>query len=221
MRQEVLAAERARIARELHDIVAHSVAVMVIQLGAARLRLPDGPAAAEPPLLAAEDVGRQALAELRRLLEVLRAGELPAAPADAAPPSPPQPGLPELDALVTNARATGLDVDVTVEGPPVDLPPGLDLTAYRIVQEALTNTMKHGSARCVRIALRYGDRSLRLEVVDDGRGMAIPNQRGQGLVGIRERVALFGGTADVGPSPTGGWRVAAELPLPVLDRVPS
>jgi signal transduction histidine kinase len=152
--REVAASERVRIARELHDIVAHSVSVMLVQIGAARMHLRAGAGGAEAPLLAAEDVGRQALAELRRLLGVLRADEA-AADGLATGPQPPQPGLSALDALVAQTRAAGLLVEVQVEADPVELPAGLDLTAYRIVQDALTNTLKHGGAAHASVRLVY------------------------------------------------------------------
>ncbi len=208
---EVAAAERVRIARELHDIVAHSVSVMVIQIGAARMQLRIRPDTAEGPLLAAEDVGRQALADLRRLLGVLRADA--AVEGWNALPQAPQPGLSALPVLVEQARSTGLSVDVRVEGGPVVLPAGLDLTAYRIVQEALTNTLKHSGAAHVSVRLSYRDSSLHIDVVDDGTQTPADEGTGHGLVGISERVALFGGTALTGPAPDGGWRVHAELPL--------
>ena len=206
--REVAAAERVRIARELHDIVAHSVSVMVVQIGAARMQVQSGVRGAAAPLLAAEDVGRQALADLRRLLGVLRADE-----ATGAGPQAPQPGLSALDALVAQTRATGLHVDVQVQGDPVELPAGLDLTAYRIVQEALTNTLKHSGAARASVRLAYGPSSLVIEVVDDGSETPAGDATGHGLVGIGERVATFGGTAAIGHVPGGGWSVRAELPL--------
>lgn len=211
--REVVADERVRLARELHDIVAHSVSVMVIQIGAARMELPAAPAQATAPLLAAEDVGRQALADLRRLLGVLRADEAVAGDSGEAP-QPPQPGLSQLDALLMPPRAAGLVVEVQVEGDPVELPAGLDLTAYRIVQEALTNTLKHSAASSATVRLRYGASSLQVEVDDDGSRRAVNDGTGHGLVGISERASLFGGSATFGPASGGGWQVSVELPLP-------
>jgi signal transduction histidine kinase len=148
------AAERAHIARELHDIVAHNVSMMVIQVGAARMQLPSDCGPVEAPLLAAEEAGRQTLEDLRRLLGVLRADERAAEDADQpSHPEPPQPGLARLDVLVAPVRSTGLDVAVEIEGDPVVLPSALDLTAYRIVQEALTNTIKHSGATTVTVRL--------------------------------------------------------------------
>jgi signal transduction histidine kinase len=212
--REVVADERVRLARELHDIVAHSVSVMVIQIGAARTALATAPAQATAPLLAAEDVGRQALADLRRLLGVLRAEETHDGDAGDSAPQPPQPGLSQLDALVLQPRAAGLLVDVQVDGEPVPLPAGLDLTAYRIVQEALTNTLKHSGAARATVRLVYENAALQVEVVDDGTRRPVDEGTGHGLVGISERVSLFGGRATVGPLPGRGWRVHAELPLP-------
>jgi signal transduction histidine kinase len=213
-RQQVVAAERVRIARELHDVVAHSVAVMVIQLGAARMNLHNDSEAAECSLLAAEDVGRQALGELRRLLEVLRADDHPLAGNPGVVPSPPQPGLIQLPALVANARATGVEVRLDITGEPSMPPPGLDLTAYRIIQEAVTNSLKHAHATHIDVHLGYGRDGLEIDVTDDGEGGSAPGPgTGHGLVGIQERVAVFGGVTDARLQPGGGWRVHAYLPF--------
>lgn len=212
--REVLTAERVRIARELHDIVAHSVSVMVIQLGAARLGVRAGSEAAERPLLAAEDVGRQALAELRRLLGVLRADAESGTAATGAGPRPPQPGLDQLPAVVDTARATGIDVRFDTVGTPVGLSAGLDVTAYRIVQEGLTNVLKHAGASRVDIRLAFEASRLDITVTNDGhRSNGSSGRDGHGLIGIRERAALFGGTADAGTLPDGGWQLRATLPL--------
>ncbi|CAN5183966.1 histidine kinase [soil metagenome] len=215
------AAERSHIARELHDIVAHNVSMMVIQIGAARMQLQTGLAGADEAgaaLLDAEEAGRQTLDDLRRLLGVLRADEA----ADAAEtagasssPEPPQPGLAQLEALVAPIRATGLQLEVDVVGDPVPLPAALDLTAYRIVQEALTNTLKHSGATRAAIRLTYRSSALLIEAEDDGAPRPTGNRTGHGLVGIGERAALFGGTVTAGAAEDGGWRVHAELPLPV------
>ena len=217
--REVAGAERVRIARELHDIVAHSVSVMVIQIGAARMQLQLEPTSAEEPLLAAEDVGRHALADLRRLLGVLRT-ETDALEVAPGEPQAPQPGLSQLDALVAQTRTTGIGVEVDVEGDRVDLPTGLDLTAYRIVQEGLTNVLKHSAATHVSVRLRYGASSLVIDVEDDGIGPAVDEGTGHGLIGIRERVQLFGGRATTGRGRAGGWHLHADLPhapTPLLD----
>lgn len=212
---EVVATERARLARELHDIVAHSVSVMVIQMGAARLRLPPGTDSVASPLLAAEEVGRQALADLRRLLEILRADESLDQTVPGTPQAP-QPGLASLDEMIATIRATGLLVDVHIEGDPVELPAGLSLTVYRIVQEALTNALRHSGSPRATVRLAYRDAGLLVEVIDAGPSARSGDSSGHGLIGIGERVALFGGRSDVGPVPGGGWRVQAELPVPSL-----
>jgi signal transduction histidine kinase len=212
-----VAEERARIARELHDVVAHSVSVMVVQAGAAR-RLVDGdPVQARQALTSIESTGRQALAEMRRLLGVMRHdGE--ARPEEAADALAPQPGLADLDALVSRARDAGLEVELQVEGAPRPLAAGVDLSAYRIVQEALTNCLKHAGAAKAIVHLCYGREDLELQVLDDGRGVvglrdAGRENGGHGLIGMRERVAVFGGNLDVGPRPGGGFKVDARLPL--------
>lgn len=210
------AEERARIARDLHDIVAHSVSVMVIQVGAARMQLRTGADAAEAPLLEAEDVGRQALEDLRRLLDVLRADE-PTRERPDTGPEPPQRGLSELDGILARTRAAGLRVNVEVVGEPVTLPATLDLTAYRIVQEALTNTLRHGEATEATVRLAYMPTALEIDIVDDGTGTAGRDGPGHGLTGISERATLFGGTATAGSVRDGGWQVHAELPLPGLS----
>jgi signal transduction histidine kinase len=207
-----VAEERGRIARELHDVVAHSVSVMVVQAGAARRTLAASPEQAATALGQIEQTGRQALVELRRLLGLLRDGE--AGDADLAP----QPSLAHLESLAAAAREAGLPVEVAVEGEPRSLPAGVDLSAYRIVQEALTNSLKHSGPSRARILVRYGAHDLRLEVRDDGpAGNGMENgpsgRSGHGLIGMRERVALFGGTLETGSLPGGGYRVAARLPL--------
>ncbi|MFA9444939.1 sensor histidine kinase [Egicoccus sp. AB-alg6-2] len=211
-RREAAAAERAHIARELHDIVAHSVSMMVIQIGAARVVLPAGAADARTPLLDAEATGRQTLDDLRRLLGVLRAdpdGDLTTATGPAAP----QPGLSELEALLAPVRETGLDVEVKVHGQRVVLPAALDLTAYRIVQEGLTNTLKHSGASRVTVRLTYTPTTLHIDLVDDGTA-AHTDGAGHGLVGISERASLFGGSVSAGRADDGGWKVQTRLPLP-------
>jgi signal transduction histidine kinase len=207
-----VAAERARIARELHDVIAHSVSVMVIQAGAAEQLLQQAPERARGPLEAVQDTGRQTIVELRRLLGILREDgqELSLAP---------QPGLAGLDLLLDEMRQAGLPVQLRVEGRPGRLPPGIDLTAYRIVQEALTNTLRHAGPARAEVTVRYQDHALELEVLDDGRGAgphaASHAGSGQGLVGMRERVALYGGTLQAGPRATAagaGYAVRARLP---------
>ena len=201
-----VAAERRRIARDLHDLIAHSVSVMIVQAGAARVLLAEQPDRAAGPLFAVEEAGRQALAELRRLLGMLRAGAAQAA-------LTPQPGLAELEALIAQTRAAGLPVELAVEGEPTVLPRGLDLAAYRIVQESLTNARKHAGPAHAHVIVRFGHETLELSITDDGSAPPNGNSSGHGLVGMRERVALYGGDFEAGPRAQGGFRVAARLPL--------
>jgi signal transduction histidine kinase len=202
--------ERARIARELHDVVAHSVGAMVAQAQGARHVLDRDPERARDALEAIEGTGRTALDEMRRSLGVLRRS-------DADAPLAPQPGMSDLDALVEQARKSGLTVELVTEGEPAPLPSGADLSAYRIVQEALTNTLKHAGAAHARVAVRYGGRELEVEIADDGAGGRAPNGLpsggGHGLVGMRERIALYGGELHAGHRPEGGFVVRASLPL--------
>ena len=201
--------ERTRIARELHDIVSHSISVITIQTQAVRRRLGPENAAEIDDLRGIETTARQAMAEMRRLLGVLRAQD------DAAELSP-QPGLGQLSELAEEARATGADVQVCVEGEPVPLPPGVDLAAFRIVQEAMTNVRKHASAANVSVLVRYGDGRLELQVDNDGSetpGRNGSSEAGYGLAGMRERVSLYGGSLVAAPRPEGGFRVRATLPL--------
>jgi signal transduction histidine kinase len=211
-----VADERARIARELHDVVAHNVSVMVVQAGAARRMTERDPARARDALTSVEAIGRQALDEMRRLLGVLRTED------EATEERSPQPSVSQLDSLVAHVREAGLPVEVVVEGEPRPLMSGVDMSAYRIVQEALTNSLKHAGPAHARVMLRWGEHDLRLEVVDDGRGLAadapVSNGGGHGLVGMRERVALFGGELRAGPRKGGGYVVSARLPL---DPVPA
>jgi signal transduction histidine kinase len=202
--------ERARIAREIHDVVAHSVGVIVVQAQGARAVLDRDPGRAAEALEQIEATARTALGDMRRSLGLLRsdAGEIDLAP---------QPGVRDIDALLAEARATGLDVDLRVVGEARPLPQAVDLSAYRIVQEALTNSIKHGGAAHAEIALRYGERDLEIEVVDDGRGPTAPSHRGDGaghgLVGMRERVVALGGDLRTGGHDPAGFAVHARLPL--------
>jgi signal transduction histidine kinase len=199
-------AERRRIARELHDVIAHTVSVMTVQAGAARLLLDDDPERAIGPLLSVEETGRQALTEIRRLFEVTRED------GDDVPFGP-RPGIANLDALVQHACRAGLPVELAVEGKPVTLSPGLELAAYRVVQEALTNSLKHAGPTTAQVGVRYGRDALDLEVVDRGRGSARREGTGHGLIGMRERVALYGGELEAEPRTEGGFVVRARLPV--------
>ncbi|MGH2935711.1 MAG: sensor histidine kinase [Gaiellaceae bacterium] len=200
-RARAVAEEQARIARELHDVIAHNVSVMVVQAAAANDVFDTRPEGAREALRAIEATGRTALGELRRLLGAVRG--------DFAPQS----GLDRLDELVAQVRAAGLVVAVSIEGEPRPLPAGIDLSAYRIVQEALTNTLKHAHATRADVALRYGEAELGVEVRDDGTGGGDGDGSGRGLIGMHERVAAFGGSLDAGPDPAGGFAVRARLPL--------
>ena len=202
-----VADERARIARELHDVVAHSVSVMVIQAGAALHTLKADDIDTAEALGSIETAGRQALVELRHLLGILRRAD------DEATLSP-MPGIAQVNVLGEHMSAAGLPVEVRVEGQPTTLPPGIDLAAYRVVQEALTNTLKHADGAHACVTIRYGAHVLELEIRDDGRpGAPTGDGTGHGLVGMRERVLLYGGVLDVGRSADGGFAVRARLPL--------
>jgi signal transduction histidine kinase len=199
--------ERARIARELHDIVAHHVSVIVAQAGSTRRVLDRHPELAATALGSIEAVGREALTELRRLLSVLRTDHHGR---DHAP----QPGLGEMPALVAQIERAQLPVELAILGRPRRLPPGVELNAYRIVQESLTNTLKHAGPTRARVVMDYGADTLELRISDEGRGApASPSTGGHGLVGMRERVALLGGKLTAGPGPRGGFQVTAVLPV--------
>ena len=202
-----VADERARIARELHDVVAHSVSVMVIQAGAALHTLNADDVDTAEALGSIETTGRQALVELRHLLGILRG-------ADDEHALTPMPGIALVKVLSEQMREAGLPVEVRVEGESTTLPPGIDLAAYRIVQEALTNTLKHAGPAHACVTIRYEAHALELEIRDDGRpGAPTTDGTGHGLVGMRERVALYGGVLDAGRSASGGFGVRARLPL--------
>jgi signal transduction histidine kinase len=205
-----LAEERARIARELHDIVAHCVSVMVVQAGAAEDLLDRDPQRARAPLQSVQETGQQAVGELGRMLGLLR-GER------ARLALKPQPGTADLAELVDNMADIGLPVQLTVEGPARLLPPGLDLTVYRIVQEALTNALKHAAPTTAQVVLRYDEQCVAVTVRDTGRaggsGAAQPNRVGHGLIGMHERVGLYGGTLETVAAPAGGFTVTARIPV--------
>jgi signal transduction histidine kinase len=201
-----VAEERARIARELHDVVGHSVSLMTVQASGVRRLLRSEQEREREALLVVERTGREALAEMRRMVGVLRRPE-------EAPALAPQPSLEHLDRLVAQAREAGLQVDVRVEGEAVELPAGVDLTAYRLVQEGLTNAIKHAQAKRAEVVVHYSDGEVEVMVSDDGRGVGTGDGGGQGLVGMRERVSVYGGNLDAGPKPGGGYRLRAKLPL--------
>jgi signal transduction histidine kinase len=210
--QIATAAERARIARELHDVIAHHVSVMVVQADGAGYTLRSDPERAGRALAAISATGRQALTEMRRLLGLLRSG-------DTRAELTPQPGLSELNELVDQARAAGMSVTLTLEGVPRPLSEGAELAAYRVVQESLTNTRKHaGLAAAAAVTLRFAGSGLVVQVTDDGRGgPAGVDGTGHGLAGMRERVEMYGGSVEAGPLPQGGYQVTARIPAaPVL-----
>ena len=200
--------ERLRIARELHDVVAHSMSVIAVQSGVANHVIDSRPAQARQALATIEATSRSALVELRRLLGVLRQGDDPVASLE------PNPGMAELGRLADQIRSAGVEVELKVEGEPGDLPPGVDLSAFRIAQEGLTNVLKHGGG-VARVLVRYSPGAVAVEIADDGRAGAdeAPAEgTGHGLIGMRERVAVFGGELTAGPVPGGGYRMAARLP---------
>jgi signal transduction histidine kinase len=204
--REAVVEERARIARELHDVIAHHVAIMVVQAGAERRVLGNASASTREVLETVEKTGRIALTEMRRLLGMLRD--------DVRQPLTPQPGLDDVPTLVEQLREAGLPVALRVEGEPRELPVGIELSAYRIVQEALTNSLKYADGAHARVRVRYGSDSLELEIADDGVGRtALVAGGGHGLMGMRERVALYGGRFDAGHDPSGGFAVRVVLPI--------
>ena len=236
--RRALARERARLASELHDVVTHNVSVMVVQAGAARRVLSADPAEAIKALRAVESSGRTAMTELRHLLGLLSpppgtddaggpagqpavlvdAGSGPGGAADLAP----QPGLDELREMVGRVVAAGLPVELRIAGTPRDLPAGLGLAVYRVVQEALTNVIKHAGKPQAEVRLTYEPAALVVEVADDGRPIpaagpapdaGVPRGAGMGLLGLRERVALYGGELAAAPRPGGGWLVQARIPV--------
>jgi signal transduction histidine kinase len=206
-----VAEERARIARELHDIVAHAMSMIVLQVGAVRHKLPQAPAEDREALGRVEQAGRTALGEMRRLLGAMRNE------GDGVELGP-QPGLDALDSLVENVTRAGLPVRLQVHGEAVPLPRAIDLSAYRIVQEGLTNALKHAHASHADVTVRYRPDELELEVADDGKGPAMTNGHGHGLVGIRERVNIYGGEMKAGAAPTGGFALSARLPIDRYQR---
>ena len=204
--RRAVAEERARIARELHDVIAHSVSVMVVQAGAGERILEEDPRAASEAFRSIRETGGQTLIEMRRLLGLLRHEEHALSLA-------PQPSIARLGALVHDVCATGLPTSLSIEGEQKPLAPGIELSAYRIVQEALTNVRKHAIANEAEVIVSYGNDDVTIEVLDDGTGGEQPNGSGHGLIGMRERAALYGGTIVAGVRPEGGFRVRAVLPL--------
>jgi signal transduction histidine kinase len=214
--RRAVASERARIARELHDVVAHHVSMMVVQAEAGPVAVEHDPARAAGAFEAIAATGRQALVEMRRLLGMLRGEE------EQAPSLAPQPGLAEVPSLVEQVGRAGLRVELVVEGTKAALPPGIDLSAYRIIQEALTNAVRHGGDGQARVLVRYDEHDLELQIHNEGRpagGNGSPVERspegvrGRGLLGMKERVNLFGGELRAGPGPNGGFTVVARLPI--------
>ena len=205
--REAVAEERARIARELHDVVAHGVSVMTLQAQGGARMLDSEPEEARRAFTAIEQIGRRSLVEMRRLLGMLRS-------TDDELPLGPQPGLTELDVLVEQVRAAGLPVELAREGEPAAVPPGVDLSAFRIVQEALTNTLKHAGPTHAKVTVRYREHAIELEVADSGIGALADNGHdGHGLIGMRERVSIFGGELEAGERAEGGYLVRVRLPL--------
>lgn len=207
---QAVTAERLRIAREMHDTVAHSIGIIALQAGAAARVTTTQPEAAREAMRAVEHEGRETLAGLRRMLVALRA-------ADAAPVLPA--GLGDVDRLAATTTAAGVRVDVRRRGEPRQLPPDIDLSAFRIIQESVTNVVRHAGTSVCRVTLDYGDDELALEVTDDGRGHGTATDTGFGLAGMRERVALLQGEFTAAPRPEGGFRVAVRLPVPVPTAV--
>jgi signal transduction histidine kinase len=209
-----ITAERARIARELHDVVAHAVSVIVVQARGGRRALADDPGAAREAFDAIEQQGSAAMTEMRRLLGMLR-------DTDESAERAPQPGLRNVDDLARQMTEAGLPVEVVVEGMPVELPPGIDLSAYRVVQEALTNALRHAGPVTAQVVIRYGEDDVEVEVIDSGPGPAAAarpgpgTENGHGLAGMRERVSLFGGQLVTETRPGGGFAVRATFPREV------
>jgi signal transduction histidine kinase len=207
------AEEQARIAREVHDVVAHNLSVIIVQATAAEAVFASSPADARRAVRTIGSTAREALGELRRVLGVLRTGE------ERSPDFPPQPTLPRLETLLEQVRAAGLAVDLKITGEPRQLPPALGLSAYRIVQEALTNTLRHANATHAIATLRFDSDAVEVEIVDDGTPSAAGDgTAGLGLIGMRERAAAVGGDIEAGPASTGGFRVAARLPFDPASR---
>ena len=224
--QLAVAEERVRIAHELHDVVAHGVSLMTVQIAAARRVAKKKPADAEAALATAEETGRQSLAELRGIVSVLRGADASieaastrevqrrSAPHDQEPPLTPMPDLDDIPALVESVRDAGLKVTYSVLGVRPEIPAGTGLVVYRVVQEALTNVIRHAEAKRVEVSLMYLPDSLDIRIEDDGKGGPASRTDGHGIVGMRERLATVSGSVNAGPGPEGrGWQVHAEIPL--------
>jgi signal transduction histidine kinase len=209
---QAVQAERLRIARELHDMIAHSIGVIAIQAGVGSRVMDTQPAEARNALNAIEDTSRETLAGLRRMLGALRRTDPGSAPRD------PSPGLADLDGLVARSADAGVRVDVRRLGEELELPADLDLSAFRIVQEAVTNVIRHAGAHECRVVLDHRDEELLIEVTDDGRGAAGTPGTGYGIAGMRERAALLHGRFSAGPRPEGGFFVSVRLPIPAAVR---
>jgi signal transduction histidine kinase len=201
-----VAQERRRIARELHDVVAHSVSVMTVQAGAVRRLLRPDQERERQALEVVEATGREALTEMRRLVGLLREQ-------GSMPEFSPQPSMRAVDVLVGTVREAGLPVELEIDGAPRELPPGVDLSAYRVIQEALTNALRYAGPAQAWVTVRWSDDTLELEIANDGRSEPGVGGGGHGLAGLRERVALVGGTVDSGPRAGGGFVVRAQLPI--------
>ncbi|SDG43487.1 Signal transduction histidine kinase [Sinosporangium album] len=214
---EAVRAERRRIARELHDVVAHHISVISVMVGAARTNMARRPDSAQEALATAESTAREALGEMRQLLNVLRADGTGPDEAPDDPAAAPTAGTAALPDLFTQVRQAGLPVELRVEGDAVPLPSAIDRAVYRIVQEALTNTRKHGGGARATVRLAYTDSSVEVEVLDDGVGVS-GGSGGHGLSGMAERVALCGGQLQTGTRESGGFRVMAKIPLPVPQK---
>ena len=204
--REAVTLERTRIARELHDVVAHAMSVMIVQAGAARTVVERDPKAAHDAIAQVEETGRAGLAEMRRLIGVLTDD-------GQAGSTAPMPGLAQLDPLLDTVRSAGLPVEVVRSGTARELPAGADLAAYRVIQESLTNALKHAGSASARVELEYAPDLLTIEVVDDGRGPPAEPGVGHGLIGMRERVGMFGGSLRTSARPGGGFVVHAEIPV--------
>ncbi len=216
-----LAEERARIARELHDVVAHHVSVMTVQAAGAQRSLPRNPQLTAEALRSIETTGRSALAEMRRILDIFRGSGLPRNLPEWITMRGPQPGVADLEDLIEQVQGAGVRVTLTVDDDVRDVPAGVELTVFRIVQEALTNTLKHAGPSTAEVRLSRTSDALLVAVTDDGRGLAAAldgRRPGHGLLGMRERVTLYGGTLAVGPKPGGGYEVRARIPFDHSER---